>query len=409
VNTEISKTYNPVLEREMVGTAGSKRPAVFLSNIQILRGLAALAVVIYHTGTVFGVRTQFQAVPVFFVISGFIMSYIAGESGLGFAVNRAVRIVPLYWFATILFLLLSNQGLLNPIYSLALWGHWILSAPSQILVWLWQHRGLETVEAGTTLLCSLLFIPHPNAGGELYPLLGVGWSINMEMFFYFLFAVALAANSKIAPFLVANTLTALIAIRTTCGFPFAALNFLADIQGVFFVFGIGIFYLWRGTSFDWLRRHKRVLIGLSIGGVCAYVWLQLSLPSLFGERPSIAGYVLPPALVLIALLLEKAELILPWRPLIVLGNISYALYLIHPNFAEMVRATGEQWKPLSASSGYLAYPGVVVPSILAAMLLHYRLEVPATRRLRRWYEDVRLSGAHRKMREPMIADLDARP
>jgi exopolysaccharide production protein ExoZ len=408
VNSEISKTFNPVLDQEMVGATASKRIPAFLSNVQIIRGLAALAVVIYHTGTVFGVRTQFQAVPVFFVISGFIMSYIAGESSLEFAVNRVVRIVPLYWFATILFLVLSNQGFLNPVVSLAWWGHWIFSEPWRILVWLWQHRGLETVEAWKTLLCSLLFIPYPNVGGEFYPLLGVGWSINMEVFFYFLFALALAVNSKIAPFLVAVTLTVLIAVRTTYGFPFAALNFFTDIQGIFFVFGILIFYLWRWTSFDWLRRHKRALGIISVGGICAYVWLQLGLPDLFGERPAVPGYILPPALVLIALLLEKAGLILPWRPLIVLGNISYALYLAHPIFAEMVRASAEQWKPLSASSGYLAYPAVVVPSILVAMLLHYRLEVPTTRRLRRWCEDVRLSGAYRQAREPVNAGTDAR-
>lgn len=396
VTTDISKTYNPVLEQKMIGATASKHAPAFLNNIQILRGFAALAVVIYHTGTVFGVRTQFQAVPVFFVISGFIMSYIAGESSLEFAAHRILRIVPLYWFATILFLLLANQGLLNPVYLLSVWAHWMISEPWRIAAWLWQHRGMDTIGAWTTLLCSLLFIPHPNARGEFYPLLGVGWSINMEMFFYLLFTVALAVNSKIAPFLVAVTLTALITIRMTYGFPFAALNFLTDLPGVFFVLGIAIFYLWRWTSVNWLRHHKRVLVALSASGVCGYVWLQLGSPDSFGERPAIVGYVLPPVLIFVALLLEKSEFILHWRPLIVLGNISYALYLTDPIFAEIVRASGEKWALLNANSGYLAYPAVLVPSILAGALLHYRLEVPMTRRLRRWYEG---------MRQPMGAFL----
>ncbi len=391
VTTDIPKTYNPVLEQSMAGATASKHAPAFLSNIQVLRGLAALAVVIYHTGTVFGVRTQFQAVPVFFVISGFIMSYIAGESSVEFAAHRIMRIVPLYWLATILFLVLNNQGLLNPVYSLSVWAHWIISEPWRIAGWVWQHRGMDTIAAWSMLLRSLLFIPYPSAGGEFYPLLAVGWSINMEMFFYLLFTVALAVNSKVAPFLVAVALTALIAIRTAYGFPFAALNFLTDLPGVFFVLGIAIFYLWRWTSADWLRRHKPVLIALSASGVCAYVWLQLALPGSFGERPAIIGYLLPPVLIFGALLLEKSELALPWRPLIVLGNISYALYLTHPIFAEIVRASGGQLALLNANSGYLAYPAVIVPSILAAALVHYRLEVPMTRRLRRGYEDMRQS------------------
>lgn len=386
----ISKTYNPVLESEVAGTTASNRPLVFLSNIQVLRGCAALAVVVYHTGTIFGVRTQFQAVPVFFVISGFIMSYIAGKSGLEFAAHRVIRIVPLYWFATTLYVLLSNQGFLNPLYSLAMWGHWIFSEPWRIPVWVWQHRGLETIEDWTRLLCSLFFIPHPLPGGEFYPLLGVGWSINMEMFYYLLFAIALMTAPKIAPFLVAVALTTLIAIKTTIGFPLDALNFLTDIQGVFFVFGIAIFYLCQRDCFGWLRHHQRVTLAVSFVGICAYVWLELARHDLFSEHPAIAGYVLPPALVLLALLAEKAELVLPWRPLIVLGNISYALYLGHPIFAEMVRASGERWMLLSANSGYLAYPAVIVPSILVAMLVHYRLEVPMTRRLRRGYDEIRL-------------------
>ena len=48
-----------------------------ISNIQVLRAFAALAVVFYHTGYFIDgrVHTDFQGVAVFFVISGFIMVY----------------------------------------------------------------------------------------------------------------------------------------------------------------------------------------------------------------------------------------------------------------------------------------------------------------------------------------------
>jgi len=48
-------------------------------NIQLLRGLAALAVAFYHAGYVIPgtIYTDFLGVPVFFVISGFIMTHYA--------------------------------------------------------------------------------------------------------------------------------------------------------------------------------------------------------------------------------------------------------------------------------------------------------------------------------------------
>ena len=71
------------------------------NNIQILRGLAALAVAHYHTGAlIFGVHTDFSGVCVFFVISGFIMNHINRTDADQFRVKRLIRIVPLYWFAS---------------------------------------------------------------------------------------------------------------------------------------------------------------------------------------------------------------------------------------------------------------------------------------------------------------------
>jgi hypothetical protein len=71
-------------------------------NIQLLRGLAALAVAFYHAGYVIPgtVYTDFLGVPVFFVISGFIMTHITRASSDGFLLHRLIRIVPLYWLAT---------------------------------------------------------------------------------------------------------------------------------------------------------------------------------------------------------------------------------------------------------------------------------------------------------------------
>jgi peptidoglycan/LPS O-acetylase OafA/YrhL len=92
-----------------------------LQSIQILRGIAALLVVIFHVRAqemlaIGGnglaempflngfVNNGFAGVDLFFVISGFIMVYVTDgvrpgiRSSLDFLFARATRIYPLWWF-----------------------------------------------------------------------------------------------------------------------------------------------------------------------------------------------------------------------------------------------------------------------------------------------------------------------
>lgn len=117
-----------------------------IRSIQYLRALAALAVVCWHTGWT---RTFLPAagVDVFFVISGFIMVTVTkpGTTPIAFMTARIRRIVPLYWFVT------------------------LLLAAATLADWRW-------------VLSSLLFWSDP-------PVLQPGWSLNYEMMFYLVFAL----------------------------------------------------------------------------------------------------------------------------------------------------------------------------------------------------------------------------
>ena len=122
-----------------------------LLSAQYLRALASIGVVAFHTGraTILG-----QAgVDVFFVISGFIMWMVTIKPiGPGqFLWHRVVRVVPLYWIATLIMAAVRGS-----------------SAP-------------DAIE-------SLLFWPHRDAGGQVWPVLVQGWTLNFEMFFYLVFA-----------------------------------------------------------------------------------------------------------------------------------------------------------------------------------------------------------------------------
>jgi len=172
----------------------------YLGSIQILRGLAALAVTIAHTnGEVSwwavnlhyenpmpGLVTGAAGVDLFFVISGFIMVYTTAESfgtptasGV-FLLRRIIRIVPLYWIATFLFLA----------YIVRI-GH------------SWAMEGI----GDKNVLCSFVFIACPRPNGGYAPALEVGWSLNYEMFFYLCFAVALLLPRRIGLACMVTTLT----------------------------------------------------------------------------------------------------------------------------------------------------------------------------------------------------------
>ncbi len=150
-----------------------------LDNIQLLRALAALSVVITHTLHETGAHEQTLnlgfGVDVFFVISGFIMAQTSlrefGMAGapLRFFLRRLARVAPIYWLLTTLMLAGS------------------LIAPSLLNV---PTGGLGHIVA------SYLFIPDARGAGEMRPVLALGWTLNYEMFFYALFSLALLAPAR---------------------------------------------------------------------------------------------------------------------------------------------------------------------------------------------------------------------
>lgn len=68
-----------------------------LDSIQLLRAIAATAVVVYHIPLF---REGAWGVDIFFVISGFIMALVTERSTRHFFAKRVIRVVPLYWLGT---------------------------------------------------------------------------------------------------------------------------------------------------------------------------------------------------------------------------------------------------------------------------------------------------------------------
>lgn len=150
-----------------------------LVQLQYLRAIAALMVVYFHailqlakvnpaidaTSFIYGET----GVDIFFVLSGFVMWLTTSGRNMtpvDFARKRVKRIVPLYWLATL--------------FSAAV----ALIAPSLLK---------STAFDLPHLMASLLFVPwiNPVDPTMIAPLIVPGWTLNYEMFFYFVFALLL--------------------------------------------------------------------------------------------------------------------------------------------------------------------------------------------------------------------------
>ncbi len=151
-----------------------------LESIQHLRGIAALLVVFVHFPTPLARFCGSIGVDIFFFISGFIIFISIDKSGyydkpFTFLKKRLLRIIPLYFLVTTLFILMNIT--LNSFHA---------EREANIPV----DMSLETV------VKSYLFIPI--SYDELYkdPLVFLGWSLNFEMLFYLLTFILLIIFRK---------------------------------------------------------------------------------------------------------------------------------------------------------------------------------------------------------------------
>lgn len=325
-----------------------------LNNLQVLRALAALGVVYFHTSYhLFGLQPfgGFSGVHVFFVISGFIMAMLVTSGQTQFFRRRLIRILPLYWTATC--------------------AVFLVAAVAPALVKFTRPYPVQLIK-------SLLFIPFRKQGGLIQPVLFLGWTLNFEMFFYAAIAAALVMSRK-KPLWV--TVALIVSVNCVCSF-FRHGNDIADFYAAptvyDFLLGLVAYWVYRKVPTGSARRMRYPL------GVVAGVGL-FTLVALEGE-----GYITSPLLATLYLggislaivsslsLLSKgsADIKVGW--LIAVGDASYALYLIHP-FIEptLEKLLAPRWPWLS----FQHWPGVVISlcaSVIASVVVHQRFERPIT-------------------------------
>jgi exopolysaccharide production protein ExoZ len=332
--------------------------------VQGLRAAAALAVAFLHvthdaivadrdpTGLI-AAANRFMpwtaGVDIFFVISGFVIVHASASlfatpgGSREFLRRRLIRIVPLYWLMTTLFL---GAALLRPASV-----HGTMGGPAYILA-------------------SYLFLPWPRPDGLPQPALELGWTLNYEMFFYLVLALFLRLPRLRAVLGSAAVLSLLVAAGRIHTFDSLALRFWSDPIVLEFVLGmvlaLGVAY---GLTLPgWLRLAL-------VAGAC--LGLHLLAETQSGWRVTSFG-ACGALLVAAAVTGRKPERGGPaMQTLVRLGDASYALYLCHPFVMRGFTLLGAHLGPPTEVSGIV----YVVLSLAAAQLCALAINTGFERKL----------------------------
>jgi len=273
-----------------------------LISIQYLRGLAAVLVLLQHVSykdkvysggefNLFGLGHI--GVDIFFIISGFIMTYTFRPKlgAVRFLCNRVLRVIPLYWLTSVV----------------ALVGY--CYAPSLI------HDAKNP-----EILASLLLLPSESK--YLNP---NGWTLSYEFLFYLVFSISFLPVSRFRFVLPSIILASLACIGFRHQFDDILPRFIFSPMLVEFLFGMLIFQVY--SRFD---------IGHSLNIVLSLVSAVLMLSSLFvyfssirvGLRVIDLGV---PAFFICVFIVSLESILMSYVSEFMksLGDSSYSLYLTH--------------------------------------------------------------------------------
>ena len=378
-----------------------------------LRAVAILLVLLWHTFVVTSfpaaalgplrplVLTGWAGVDLFFALSGFLITslLLREEQGRldqgrpqGFSLGRfygrrALRILPVFYVVFAL-----NSYLLSwmPVFrSIRAQEVWRGDSPLGLVPY-------ATFMGTYFLTYGHKWFPAPPIvlPGEAYD---VFWSLCVEEHFYLLWPAFL---------LLVRSLRARVAVAVAICVSLPALRAAAIGLGWDEQFAVHFASHYRLDSILWgglaalvlphltLTVRQRRLLLLGIAGLVALLAVTRTLSvmppvSALGEGPGLSLLALGTALLLIDLVREPESLlgrVLEWRPLALVGQLSYAIYLVHLPMMDL----GSHilfGVPRAATLGNLALACVLFTalSVAAAWVLHVVVERPALTLKDRWF------------------------
>jgi peptidoglycan/LPS O-acetylase OafA/YrhL len=342
-----------------------------LNSIQSIRGLATLLVVLFHVlesmnawvGYFMGGGPVPQSLcfegflDVFFVLSGFIMTYVTKDSETpgGFLFKRFTRLTPLYWIMTTITILA------------------ILKAP-----WIFNRANLSA----QAIFSSYFFIPYPDVTGErLQPIVLVGWCLNIELMFFACFALSLMLPK---PW---RTRGCVLALGAVClvGNALSGQSHVAAFYGKSYTLDLLLGCLLPGIA----RLHsmaafaKRTPMWPFIVGAIAVL---VALGQLFAGHEGLIRYAfcIPAALVVLSCGLQDIHRPPTRRNLLVFyGDCSYSLYITHQFVVQVVGTLVFRALAPNPITPWLAAPIVFAAVLSSGSLVYFFVELKCNQLLRK--------------------------
>lgn len=320
-----------------------------LDGIQLLRGLAALMVVIGHnrgfwgeidSGSFFDHLTSNAVfgVEIFFVISGFIITYSTREmnasslrSTVSFLIKRFFRIYPLYFIILTIYILFFAYD--------------------------FNHNHFVGYELSLqSIVKSYLFIPLDTNNTPPYYGWGtiiVSWTLGYEIYFYTVFGLALTISTKYRSIISSVLLIAIYLILSIYygnSFSLDAHSFLISKTGfinnygfignpiVFdFILGMIIAELYLKKRQLFLNNNTISYLAIPVLTMCFLLWLC---GSFWGQGLTRSGLIAF-FMVLSMIVIDTRFNVNYSKAMITLGTCSYSLYLIHIPIMKLISTYGD--------------------------------------------------------------------
>ena len=349
------------------GTGASKTSHRY-HFLDSLRGLAALAVVVYHcyhggslykalSSTVPGVvdvvlSHGWLGVQVFFVLSGFVICHSIRRADITvrfvgvFALRRSVRLDPPYWTAIVALIAVNAASNL-------LFADRVAATPS------WQ-----------TLLAHVCYLQNILGYGDLIP---VFWTLCYEVQFYLLFIILVGLMRRISGRTAADTISfwQLLPHLVLAGL---SLRLLLSPTGGLKGWGIHVWYMFfAGYLLQWTLSQR-------VSRLWCYAYAGVLLMTTVVAKDAACGTVLVTGIaIFVAGNRSGLETWLKKPLLLYLGRISYSLYLIHVIVGGKIVNLGRRVSGESSLAAWGWFLLAVGASILAAHILHRLVEAPSLR------------------------------
>ncbi|HCL5922093.1 TPA: acyltransferase family protein [Citrobacter amalonaticus] len=345
-----------------------------LYSLQYLRGLASILVVLYHCkwemnnayeiknlGTIF-FGNGYIGVDLFFMISGFVimLSTERDNSVFSFILKRLFRIYPVY-----LACLLFSVTYIN-----------------------------KTSEID--LINAILFINldlHSNAPWFGYAIVFTAWTLMFEAIFYIIFAISMTISNQhrglISSCLIICITTLLnlifndgIKLSGYDAIPIAsdASSFmqLARVLSspMFYEFSIGIFiyYLYSNNVLIIDTKKSKVILVVSIISFLAFYITGVN-----GGHGILSCGIFSAFLLFGFVMYEKYNKIKKNATLMLLGNISYSLYLTHPIIMNILSTGLIMMSAYTMTNGIYHVLIILISSMITSTFLYYFIELPCVK------------------------------